>query len=133
MDLRPEEEIKFLGQPLAPLAHSQLADATERLEARHAVVGISPQFEIDAANLEGPPAPQIRQEVLLELRLGMKVQITLHRPDPEGPVVASLRPPSAAQGQPEAHEEVERPYQQGPGQGAARCACRCVRFSSRSR
>jgi len=49
------------------------------------------EFEVDAANLEGPPDEgERRVELRCELRTGTKVQLSMHRPDPDGPVLAQL-------------------------------------------
>lgn len=74
--MRLHVPIKFLGR---------------ELEELHGPRDPQEAFEVDAANLEGPPDEgERRVELRCELRTGTKIQLSLHRPDPDGPVLAQL-------------------------------------------
>lgn len=74
--MRLHVPIKFLGR---------------ELEELHGPRDPQEAFEVDAANLEGPPAIDARSITLrLELRTGTKIEISVHRPDPNGPILAQL-------------------------------------------
>lgn len=90
--MNEDKPIIFLGKPLEDQHVPIRKDPNIlTLEDRHATCGKSPDFEVDAANLEGPPDEgERRVELRCELRTGTKVQISLHRPDPDGPVLAQL-------------------------------------------
>ncbi len=76
------DEIKFLGQPLDDL-HVRAGRPTDKRSSE------SPEFEVEALDLEAPSAsPQVRLQ--LELRTGLKLQVSLHRPDADSPVSARI-------------------------------------------
>lgn len=76
--------LSFRGKPLDDLHDRPGPVCAARLP-------VSQDFEVDAANLEGPPAIDARSITLrLELRTGTKIEISVHRPDPNGPILAQL-------------------------------------------
>lgn len=88
--MKEDKPIIFLGQPLEDPHLPKNSDIFTN-EDRHATWGKSPDFEVDAANLEGPPAEgDQRIDLICELRTGTKIKLSLHRPDLDGPVLAQL-------------------------------------------